>query len=220
MHYNKIYDAIEARNTRKTNKLLEQYRRDKTLLTNLDINDLFGVVCQYGDLQSAQTLLEFGANIDGKDTNSGSTALVAATAYGSENVVRWLLGSHANPNIPTIQGTTALHFAITSRHAAPQTNQRIAKLLIDAHADIDARNGDGFTPLMLAAVHCDEDMVRLLINNGASKHIRERSGMTAYELVIYFINALGYASPMELARFQMMGIVLDENKLRRIARLL
>jgi len=59
----------------------------------------------------------------------------------------------------------------------------IAKLLIEAGADINSKNNDGSTPLHTAAFFCRTEIVQSLLDNGADATIRNNSGATAMESV-------------------------------------
>jgi hypothetical protein len=59
----------------------------------------------------------------------------------------------------------------------------IAKILIDAGADINFQNNDGSTPLHLAAFFCRPEIVKLLLDKKADKTIKSKYGSTAYESV-------------------------------------
>lgn len=59
----------------------------------------------------------------------------------------------------------------------------MAKLLIDAGADLNFRNNDGSTPLHTAAFFCRPELVALLLKKGADKSIKNKYGQTAYETV-------------------------------------
>lgn len=59
----------------------------------------------------------------------------------------------------------------------------IAKVLIEAGADLNFQNNDGSTPLLTAAFFCRPEIVRMLLEKGADKTIRNKFGATAYESV-------------------------------------
>ncbi len=59
----------------------------------------------------------------------------------------------------------------------------MAKVLIDAGADINFQNNDGSTPVLTAAFFCRPDIVQLLLKKGADKTIKNKYGQTAYETV-------------------------------------
>lgn len=57
----------------------------------------------------------------------------------------------------------------------------MAKVLIDAGADINFQNNDGSTALHSSAFFCYPDIVKMLLDKGADKTIKNRFGVTAYE---------------------------------------
>jgi hypothetical protein len=59
----------------------------------------------------------------------------------------------------------------------------MAKLLIDAGADINFQNNDGATALHTAAFFCRPEIVKMLLDNGADKTIKNKFGSTAFESV-------------------------------------
>ncbi len=59
----------------------------------------------------------------------------------------------------------------------------MAKLLIDAGADLNFQNNDGSTALHTAAFFCRPEIVRMLLDKNADKTIKNKYGQTAYESV-------------------------------------
>ena len=59
----------------------------------------------------------------------------------------------------------------------------MAKILINAGADINFQNNDGATPLLTAAFFCRPEIVKILLAKGANKTIKNKYGQIAYETV-------------------------------------
>ena len=60
----------------------------------------------------------------------------------------------------------------------------MAKILIDAGADLNFQNNDGSTALHSSAFFCRPEIVKMLLDKGADKTIKNKFGATAYESVV------------------------------------
>lgn len=77
----------------------------------------------------------------------------------------------------------------------------MAKVLIDAGADINFQNNDGSTALITAAFFCRPDIVKMLLDKNADKTVVNKYGATAYD------NVAGPFDQMKDA-YDMMGTIL------------
>src|SRR5690606_6688956 len=119
---------------------------------------------------------------DGSSTNSGGevkaptldihTAVITQNREALEQHI--LAGTNLNEKDPFGGSSPLISAAVFGK-------PDMAKLLIEAGADLDFQNNDGSTALISAAYFCRPDIVRMLLEAGADKTIRNNFGATAYE---------------------------------------
>lgn len=77
-------------------------------------------------------------------------------------------------------GKTALHFACDASDVS-YGRDRIVDALLNANADIEARDSKGNTPFLLAAGVGITNVVKLLIDRGAHLHVTNNNGKGALQ---------------------------------------
>ena len=117
------------------------------------------------DITAVRSLLEIGADVNARDSKN-VTVLQLAVVLGNEDIVQLLLEKGANPNGNFVSAVTN---SDTPLHDAVRfARTKIAKLLLDHGAEVDARAEDGGTALESAAALENEEIVRLLLEKGAN----------------------------------------------------
>ena len=91
----------------------------------------------------------------------------------------------------------------------------IAKLLIDAGADINFQNNDGSTALHTAAFFCHPEIVKMLLDKGADKTIKNKYGATPYDSVVGPFGEVKPAYDMMGKILEPMGLKLDYNNIQK-----
>ncbi|HEY3936873.1 MAG TPA: ankyrin repeat domain-containing protein [Bryobacteraceae bacterium] len=110
----------------------------------------------------AAALLDRGAQIDSRSTNSmKNTPMHAAAAGGATPLVELLLKRGADVNATQEGGWTALH------SAAQAGNRAMVETLLAHGADLDARAANNQAPLDLALLKGKQEIVALLEGLGA-----------------------------------------------------
>ena len=129
-----------------------------------------------GNARITKLLLGAGADVSLQNKH-GCTALFLASSRGRNEVVQLLVAaSAAEADVKDIQGDTPLAIALERGHL------RVAEILVEVKADINAKNRDGETPLMIASRKGRLEAVRFLVKNGALLDNRNPDGETAFEL--------------------------------------
>eukprot|EP00727_Mastigamoeba_balamuthi_P010339 m51a1_g5928 hypothetical protein (1698) ;mRNA; f:76007-81482 len=130
---------------------------------------------QGGKLDAVAALLRTGADADECDGN-GNTALWQAATNMHASVVDALLRAGADPN----------RGADTPLHAAARNGSTaVARLLLDAWADVDAQEHlFGYTPLHCAIVHNSKGVVGMLLQAGSNLGIAAKDKRTAMHVAV------------------------------------
>ena len=119
------------------------------------------VASWHGNLRSVELLLKAGAGVCVAD-NKGRACITLAALDGHTETVRTLLCvPEVDVNQPSHQGFTSLHCTAFANRSD------VAQVLIDAGADIEARNIIGSTPLHCACQGGAHEIVQMLVEAGA-----------------------------------------------------
>jgi len=147
---------------------------------------------------------------------AGATPFIRAAQSSDLALMRLLLASGADPKITTDHGDTALTAAagvgwvdgVTYEHS-PKANIETVKFLLDLGLDPNAANGDGRTPLMVAAAKGRTEIIQMLVDHGAKLDTRDKGSRDTETLVSVIAGhtwqALDYADG--LVRFGVQSAV-------------
>ncbi|KAM9617490.1 LOW QUALITY PROTEIN: fibronectin type 3 and ankyrin repeat domains protein 1 [Trichechus inunguis] len=140
-------------------------------LKNGSGKDSLMLACYAGHLDVVKYLRKHGASWDTRDLG-GCTALHWAADGGHCSVIEWMIKEGCEVDVvDTGSGWTPL-----MRVSAVSGNQKVASLLIEAGADVNVKDKDGKTPLMVAVLNNHEALVRLLLDKGADASIKNEPG--------------------------------------------
>ena len=117
----------------------------------------------FGWAELANTLIDRGADVNSRSTNSmKNTPLHAAAAGGGAPLVDLLLKRGAHPNATQEGGWTTL------QAAAQSGNRAMAETLLANGADVNQRADNHQSPLDMALLKGHQDLVELLEHLGAT----------------------------------------------------
>jgi ankyrin repeat protein len=145
-------------------------------LRNQQVYTLLQLAVRSGNNLLANLLIERGANIDAQ-IEGGATLLHFAASFGKNEILKQLIDLKANVKATDNKGNTALHFAVKGD---PET----ITLLINAGADIHAKNTEGATPLCFATANGHHETLRRLIELKANVNITDKYGNTPLHIAL------------------------------------
>ena len=131
-----------------------------------------------------------------------------AVLYGDLLVVKQHIaaGTDINSTEP-MGGSTPLISAATFN------KKEIAKVLIDAGADLTIKNRDGSTALHCAAFFCRVEIVQMLIDANADRSIKNNFGATARETITGPFSEIKPVYEMMQQQLGPLGLQLDMKEL-------
>lgn len=112
----------------------------------------------FGDSSSISILIEAGADVMVYDSVEGRTPLMHAVRTGTLKGVRELLAAGAKVNGIDNTGMTALHIGTFGKNVGLDK----IKLLVEAGADLNAKDKNDQTPLALAQGRTDDSVAEIL----------------------------------------------------------
>lgn len=149
----------------------------KLIIKHVEEVDIFEAAA--ADLMvNAVELLNENPQLLNQYSPHGFTPLGMATHFGNENIVHFLLKNGADPNLASENGYRVypLYVAIDSNF------EGIAKILIEAGAEVNIIQASQMTPLHAAAKNGNIEMLILLLEKGALVDIKNDQGKTASDL--------------------------------------
>lgn len=111
-------------------------------------------------------LLKYGANINKKHRNTTYTPLMATIKRQNGYYAQYLILKGAKVNLTNGDGETALMLAID--YKSRRTDSSIIKKLIESGANVNYIAKNGNTALSIACFYADYEVVKMLLENGAS----------------------------------------------------
>ncbi len=134
--------------------------------------------CAAGLTEQVQFMVDQKPDVINELSSHGFYALGIASHFGKEDIVRILLRNGANPNSSSQNG-----YQVFPIHSALSNGQNtIAKMLIEAGAEVNVLQSSRISPLHLAAQQGNIDMIIVLLEHGANIAIRNDFGQTASDM--------------------------------------
>jgi ankyrin repeat protein len=192
-----LFVAIDAQNIGAVKTLIDKGADINAKTVDFGITPLMYAINK-GDYAIVKYLVIRGADLNAT-SQDGSTPLIMAAKYGRNDIIELLVDSGAdlyqvdNKNkiaydylSPQIKEVVLINYAkncsILEECLLLTTAQHSyygSRILIERGAKIDFQDVNGNTPLIIAAMSGDYDLVNLLLTQGANPYVRNYDNKTA-----------------------------------------
>jgi ankyrin repeat protein len=135
---------------------------------------------QIDDVDRLQALLDAEPSLASARSDDGFTALHFAAYYDAPRAMRLLLDRGANTEAVTKNFLT--NMPIHAAAAAAVGHLDACRILLDAGADVNARQHGENTPLHTAAFRGDRELAELFFAHGADPSAKDVDGQTAADI--------------------------------------
>jgi ankyrin repeat protein len=120
-------------------------------------------------------LFKRGASVNCQDS-ARNTAIYYASFMQNKEIVEFLIGNKANPDLASNFGITPLQQAVKCQNVA------LAEILLNGGADINKGDNNLNTPLHYAVDRNHIDMVSFLVSRGADVNAKNKDGVTPKQM--------------------------------------
>uniref|UniRef100_A0A8D0C5L2 Transient receptor potential cation channel subfamily A member 1 n=1 Tax=Salvator merianae TaxID=96440 RepID=A0A8D0C5L2_SALMN len=163
---------------------------------------------QSGDLEMIKMCIEYGAQIDLKQSDK-CTALHFAATQGATEILKLMMSSYSgdDPIIDALDGNkeTLLHRTALFDH------YELAEYLISMGAKIDSVDIEGRTPLLLATSCASWKIVNLLLSKGANVELKDHLGRNFLHLTVLHPGGLQHLDEEFLKMKHIKDLVTEED---------
>lgn len=134
--------------------------------------------CALGDLHEVQEELLKSPTLLDQFSVDGFQGLGLAAFFGQVDVTEYLIKAGAKVDTPSSNSmhVAPLHSAVAAHH------MHVSEMLLEAGANVNAMQLEGYTCLHAAAANGQLEMVQLLLCYGAKKDVHLEDGRTPLEL--------------------------------------
>ena len=147
-------------------------------------------------------------SISTSSTEKPKMELQTAIIAGNSEIVKQHIAAGTDINLKDpISGSTPLILASTFGKTD------IAKILIDANAELNIKNNEGSTALHAAAFFCHVEIVKILIEAGADKTLKNNYGATPLESVSVPFSEMKPVYETIMKQLEPFGFKLDLKEL-------
>jgi Ankyrin repeats (3 copies) len=112
----------------------------------------------------------------------GEVTCFMAVKYSNPKAVKKCLETGWSFDAEDTDGRKAIDIALEKIQSASPENNEVLEMFIKEGANINRPNSEGMTPLMLAAIHCNEDAAKAFIDAGADIDYKTPDGITSSKL--------------------------------------
>jgi uncharacterized protein len=171
---------------------------------NSDGETALMLVARAGNVAAGRLLLQHGANVNAQENFRGQTALIWAAAESQPEMVKLLVGAHADVNARSLINTNRRQVTGEPRaqarppggmtpllYAARQGCLGCVKYLAQGKADLNLADPEGITPMLIATENFNFDIAAYLVKQGADVNRWDWWGRTPLYAVVD-LNTLPY----------------------------
>jgi len=192
--YNQMEEALEIRFSRKhVTELFEKGKKEGCINQSFNTFDLHyhSLIHLIAKQENLKRWIPFICKYDvdlGKQDSVGNTGLIWAIANACNGMAMQILKTAGEGEYIDKKGhgNTALHVAVAKGYKKKSkdgekleySNLDLIQTLISKKANVNLQNDMGNTPLHLACIRRDPEMISALLNAGADNQIKNQQGLT------------------------------------------